>query len=235
MVFCHLPQRRVIERNDLDTLRRHIDRSIVPLLIRQDGIEPDDAALAENVEAFLSTFAIWNDDADHAAHYEEKFGGLVARLEQGLVILDEATLRIVEQLAQQILLLVLQVLDIVLADGYEVLAQLVIRVVDRHFDNNVPEIIILRQNVIKVLLWDDGHRTVGLGLDSVYGIAIEQALYFPDQCAFFQVSQSHPISTVVVLVDRAISSAGDEHSSVCFIKLLDNLLLRFKKVKDYLF
>lgn len=58
MVFCHLPQRRVIERNNLDTLRRHIDRSIVPLLIRQDGIEPDDAALAENVEAFLSTFAI---------------------------------------------------------------------------------------------------------------------------------------------------------------------------------
>ena len=139
----------------------------------------------------------------------------------------------VEQLAQGVLVGILEVAYGLFTDIYELLSFIVVGIPYHLIDHRLPDVWKACRYLDEFLTGDYAYGTVGLALDGVGGIRVEEDLGFTRERALPEDAEAHALTGIEVFVNFAYAGARYHKLSYMLIKLSHYLLFWLVKTDLY--
>lgn len=162
-----------IDTECLDCFRRIVDSKVRPLLLLEDHVGADDAALADRVQGLVIGVPVREHDVYNARLQDHDLGALLPNCENVLARFEKLLPGSVEQLAQDVLVCIVKEFDVALAEFHEFFALQIVRIVYYLVYDELAQIVKVRQEFIEFFLLYHTNCAIGHGLDGDGWIAVE--------------------------------------------------------------
>ena len=136
-------------------------------------------------------------------------------------------------MAEGVLIGILEVAYSFFTDIYELLSFIVVGIPEHLIDHRLPDVWKTCRYLDEFLTADYAYGTVGLALDGVGGIRVEEDLGFAGERTLPEDAEAHALTGIKVFVNFTYASSRYHKLSCMLIKLSHYLLLRLVKTDLY--